>query len=156
MGGSGRGGGRGGMSCMGGLSYDRLYTLSEIDDVVMGQIGRIRFTLADIVLLLLYADPRPIQGRTRLMRQVFLVLQDVLPEADVEPVRFEPRRSGPYSGDVEDEIEQLAFANYVSISGGSRRDCRLGITPKGRACIAGRFDALPAAVREKLAQKRRE
>ena len=154
MSGSGRGGG--GMSCMGGLSYDRLYSLSEIDGVVMGQIGRIRLTLADVILLLLYADPRPIQGRTRQMGQVFLALREVLPEAGVEPVKFEPRRFGPYSEDVEDEIEQLAFASYVSISGGSRLGCRLCITPKGRACIAGRFDALPAAVREKLAQKRRE
>ena len=152
---SGSGGGEGGTSGS-GLSYDRLYSLSEIDDVVMGQIGRIRFTLADVVLLLLYADLRPIQGKIRQMKQVFLALREVLPEADVEPVKFEPRQFGPYSEDVEDTIEQLAFANYVSISGGSRRDCRLSITPKGRAYIAGRFDALPAAVREKLAQKRRE
>ena len=87
---------------------------------------------------------------------MFLALREILPETDVEPVKFEPKQFGPYSEDVEDTIEQLAFANYVAISGGSRRDYRLSITPKGRAYIAGRFNALPAAVREKLAQKRRE
>ena len=138
------------------LSYDRLYSLSEIDDVVLGQIGRIRFTLADVVLLLLYADPHPIQGKIRQMKQVFLALREVLPEADVEPVKFEPKQFGPYSEDVEDTIEQLAFANYVAITGKSRRDYKLSITPKGRAYIASRFDALPVAIREKFAQKRRE
>ena len=139
-----------------GLPYDRLYSLSEIDDAVMGQIARVRFTVPDVVLLLLYADPRPIRGKTRQMRQVFLALREILPESDVEPVRFEPRRSGPYSEDVEDAIEQLVFTNYAAISGGSSRDYELSIAPRGRAYIAGMFDALPSAVREKLAQKRRE
>lgn len=146
------GGNRGGA----GLSHDRLYALSEIDDAVMGQIARVRFTVADVVLLLLYADPRPIRGKILQMKQVFLALREILPESDVEPVRFEPRRSGPYSEDVEDAIEQLVFTNYAAISGGSRRDYELSITPRGRAYAAGVFDALSPAVREKLAQKRRE
>ena len=88
------------------------------------------------------------------MKQVFLALREILPEADVEPVKFEPKQFGPYSEEVEETIEQLAFANYVAISGRSRRDYKLSITPKGRAYIASRFDALPHAVREKFAQKR--
>lgn len=140
----------------GGLSYDRLYTLSEIDDVVLGQAGSIRLTTADVVLLLLYAEPSPIQGKIRQMKQVFLALREILPEADVEPVAFEPRQFGPYSKQVENTIEQLVFAHYAAIAGGSHHDYRLSITPKGRAYIAGKFDALPRRTREKLAQKRRE
>lgn len=140
----------------GRLSYDRLYTLSEIDDVILGQVGSVRLTTADVVLLLLYAEPRPIQGKIRQMKQVFLALREILPEADVEPVAFEPRQFGPYSKQVENTIEQLVFANYAAISGKSHHDYRLTITPKGRAYIAGKFDSLPHRIREKLAQKRRE
>lgn len=132
------------------------YSLAEIDGTILGQAGRIRYTVADAVLLLLYADPRPIRGRARQAAQAFLAIREVLPEGHVEPVAFEQRRSGPYSARLEATIDQLVFARYAEVSGWPRRELRLGITPKGRAYVAGVFDALPAGVGEKLAQKRLE
>lgn len=140
----------------GGPPPGRLYSLAEIDGTIMGQAGRVLYTAADVVLLLLYADPRPIRGRALPAAQALMAIREVLPEGHVEPVGFEHRRSGPYSAALEATIDQLVFARYAEVSGRPDRGIRLGITPKGRAYIAGRFDALPAGVGEKLAQKRLE
>lgn len=136
---------------------ERLYTLSEIDNMAMPQIGRVRFLLEDVILLMLYADPRrPIKGKSRILLQAYLALSEIFPESDTEPVRFVHRESGPYSEDVLRTIDNLSFTSNVAVEGESIRSCRLGITPKGRRRIAGMFDALPSRTREKLAQKRRE
>lgn len=132
------------------------YSLDEVDGTILGQAGRIRHTVADVVLLLLYADPRPIRGRARQAAQALLAIREVLPEGHVEPIEFELGRTGPYSARLEATIDQLVFARYAEVTGGPRGDLRLGITPKGRAYAAGRFDALPAGVGERLARKRRE
>lgn len=136
--------------------HGRFYSLAEADEAVLGPVASILHTAADVVLLLLYADPRPIVGRDRQEAQVFLAIREVLPEGHVEPVEFEQGRSGPRSGRLAGIIDQLSFANYVELSGWPRRDLQLAITPKGRAYTAARFDALPAGVGEKLAQKRLE
>ena len=136
---------------------ERLYTLDELDSIVMPQIGRVRYLLEDVILLMLYADPSlPIRGKRRILLQVYLALCEIFPDSDTEPVRFVQRVSGPYSENVLHTIDNLSFTNNVAVEGESIRSCRLSITPKGRARIAGRFDALPAAMRERLAQKRRE
>ena len=136
---------------------ERLYTLDEIDNVVLPQIGRVSFLLEDVILLLLYADPAlPIRGKRRILLQVYLALSEIFADSDTEPVRFVQRKSGPHSEDVLHTIDNLLFTRNVAVEGESVRTCLLSITPKGRARIGGRFDALPAAMRERLAQKRRE
>lgn len=134
----------------------RLYSLDEIDKGMPGPHGRILYTAADAVLLLLYADPRPIRGRARQSAQAFLAIRDVLPEGSVEPVRFEQGPSGPRSDRLDATIDHLVFARYAEVTGWPRRDPRLGLTQKGRDYIAGVFDALPAGVGERLAQRRLE
>lgn len=136
----------------------RLYSLDEIDGTVRGRTGGIACTVADVVLLLLHADPRrPVRGRDRLAAQAFLAIREVMPEGSVEPVRFEHGPAGPRSDRLDATIDHLVFARYAEASGGPPlRDARLGITPKGRGYVAGRLGALPAGVGEKLAQKRLE
>lgn len=133
-----------------------LYTLDELGEITR-QAGTFKFTLEDVILLLLHADPLPIEGKTRLMKQVFLAITELLPGADAEPVIFRKHRFGPYSEHVEGAAEQLAFANKVeatrSKKGGSYR---LSITPRGRAHIKAKFDSLPGDTRAAFRQKRVE
>ena len=138
------------------LALERLYTLDEVDKIAQ-QAGSFKFTLEDVILLLLYADPHPIEGRTRLMKQVFLTITEILPRADTEPVVFRKHRFGPYSERIEGAAEQLAFVNRVKATWDKRRsNHRLSITPMGRAHIRATFDSLPAKTREALKQKRLE
>ena len=137
--------------------YDRLYSLQEIGEMAALQTGEIKLTLEDAILLLLYADPRPIEGKTRLMKEVFLALRETLSRADVERVDFRPHRFGPYTERVYGAADQLAFANKVQVARDKNRGgYSLAITPKGRAHIGARFSALPARTREDLARKRAE
>lgn len=135
----------------------RRYTLHELDTIVLPQVRKVSWLVDDVILLLLYADARhPIEGKARIMLQVYLALREILPERDTEDVQFERKRSGMDSEDVALAVDSLTFSNRVEIAGESVRDCLLSITPRGRARIAPRFDALPTATREMLAQKRHE
>ena len=136
---------------------NRLYSLREIDEYVLPQVGRVKLTIEEVILLLLYADPSPVEGRARLMMQVFLATKEVFRERDVEPPAFEGRRLGPHSAHVERAVGHLAFSGNVRTSGDRRRsDFGIGITPRGRARTRPIYDALPPRTRRMLAQKRAE
>ena len=140
-----------------GSVYGRTYTLDELDKIILPQVGRIKYLLDDVILLLLYADPsQPIEGLPRIIYEVYLALCEIFPDADTEAVPFVQKRSGLRSESVLLSLDALEFTKRVDISGTSRRDCLLAITPRGRARIADKFDALPHALRENLAQKRSE
>ena len=143
------------MSGKRGWEYGRLYTLREIDEMADPPTEAITYTLEDVILLLLHADPRPIEGKPRLMKEVFLALGDVFPWPEAERVGFRPHRFGPYSERVYAVADQLAFVNKVKVSrdGGAYG---LAIAPRGREHIGAKFDALPARTRERLVQKRAE
>lgn len=145
------------MTSWGGGGCDRLYSPREIDEAAGRPAVAIKFALEDVLLLLLYADPRPIEGRTRLMKEVFLALSEVIPRGEAERVDFRPHRFGPYTERVYAAADRLAFANKVQIARDKNRGgFSLAITPGGRAHIGARFDSLPAPTRERLAQKRLE
>ena len=137
--------------------YDRLYSLQEIGEMAAPETEEVKLTLEDAILLLLYADPRPIEGKTRLMKEVFLALREIPFRPDVERVDFRPHRFGPYAERVYGAADQLASASKVRVARDKNRGgYSLAITPKGRAHIGARFGALPARTREDLARKRVE
>ena len=137
--------------------YGRTYTLEEIDNVILPQIKPVKYLLDDVVMFLLYADPRhPIEGLPMMTYQVYLALCEIFPDADTEPVPFVQGRKNLQCESILHSLDALSFTNKVDVSGTSRRDCRLAITPRGRTRIANKFDALPSALREMLVQKRKE
>lgn len=145
------------MTGRGGRDCGRLYSLQGIDEAADRLAERFKFTLDDVVLLLLYADPNPIEGRTRLMKEVFLALNEVFAPGEAERVRFRPHRLGPYAERVYAAADRLAFTGKVRVAAGRGRGGRsIAITPRGRARIGARFEALPARTRERLVRKRRE
>lgn len=137
--------------------HDSLYPAKDMDGAVLSQAGGPGYTVEDVVLLLLYADPHPLEGRVRQTEQVFLAATEVLGTPDVEPPIFHRRRFGPHSDRVEGAIERLILSNSVRATGDKRRsDYRLEITPLGRIRIKVKYDSLPPRTREMLAQKRLE
>ena len=74
----------------------------------------------DIILLLLYAKKdKPIYGRTMLIKQVFLLFEEILKKYNlkVQDPKFVPYHYGPYSFTVAKAVEDLTFAGYIKIEG---------------------------------------
>ena len=137
---------------------DGLHTLQEADEICLG--GRAdapKLTVDDVVLLLLYADPRPMRGRDSQVRQVLLAAAGALRGSGVEPALFRGGREGPSTAHVDDAVEQLVFSNRVRMYGDrGSRDFTIEITPRGRAAIREKYGSLPPAVRRELSQRRAE
>ena len=136
------------------------YTLQEADEICRTRsaaAGPPMLTVEDVVLLLLYADPRPMRGGGGPVRQALLAAAGVLRELGVEPALFGGGPAGPRSAHIDAAIGDLVFSNKVRMSG-DRESLRLGIeiTPRGRDAIRERYESLPPAVRIKLSQKRAE
>ena len=138
---------------------ERLYTLEEMDRHVLPHAADIDHTTADVILLLLGADPRPIVDKDALVSQVFLAVTGPLARSGVEPIAFRRGRGGrPRSAHVELALDHLAFTKNVDALGGSggRAGPGIAITAKGRRRVAAKRRRLPAAVRSALARKRAE
>ena len=135
----------------------RLCTVGEIDEAIRHISRDIGLTVEDVILILLRADPRPVQGLPALVRQVFLAITTVLAGCRVEPVTFRGTASGPRSGHVEGDAEQLLFSRNVKIAGGGAGPgAAIAITPRGLNRIEKKYEALPAGTRAELSRKRAE
>jgi hypothetical protein len=131
--------------------------LARIDNLIKSQKDSFKYSLSDVILFLLYSDNRPIQGKTKQMKEVFLVLQEVLNEQNVQPIKFEKHKFGPYSELVEYVIDQLLFSNYILTRGKkTSNDFSIEITPKGREYIKDKFNKLPIHIQKRLKRKRYE
>ena len=129
----------------------------EIDEIAR-RAGDISLTIEDVILLVLRADPRPIEGIGRLTGGVVLALTEALGGESVEPAAFESGPDGPRSADVERALDRLSFSNCVEVSGGGggggKGPPAFVIAPRGRDRISAKWDALPAGTRRALSQTR--
>lgn len=112
-------------------------------------------TVSDAILMLLYAQPdKPIYGRTSMMKQVFLLTREVLPELVQDP-KFVKHRYGMYSFYVANCLSNLEFTEKLSRHG--RKNTRVEsfqITEKGKESIARKFLELPESVQSNIRTKR--
>jgi hypothetical protein len=131
--------------------------LTNIDNLIKNKRNSFKYSLSDVILFLLYSDKRPIQGKTKQMKEVFLVLQEVLDKQDIQPIKFEKHKFGPYSEVVEYVIDQLLFSNYILTRGKkTSNDFSIEITPKGKEYIKEKFNELPTQIQNQLKRKRDE
>jgi|GEM_PF-3254348 len=136
---------------------EKFYTVSEVDALIKQQTKDFKYSLFDVVLLLLYADKDPIKGKIRQMKQVFLALKEVLPKSTTQPVIFKRKQFGPHSEEVEFAIDHLVFSNYVSVHGKkTTNDFSIQIGQKGIEYIKNKFDELPTKIQDTLKEKRHE
>jgi len=138
--------------------YDKTLTRQEIDELIRTETIDFKYTLSDAVLFLLYADRKPIKGKTKQQKEVFLALKLVLDKIPIQPVPFRKHRFGPYSEEVEYTIDQLVFSNYLKVSGGDKRSNQfsINISPNGMNYIKDKFNELPKDIQEKLHKSREE
>ncbi|AJM91726.1 hypothetical protein [Nitrosopumilus piranensis] len=135
---------------------EKTFSLEELDNLRESQDADFKYTLSDVILFLLYAEKDyPIKGKIKQMKEVFLTLQQVFKNENVQPVFFRKYRFGPYSEEVENTIDQLAFLNLISLRGKkTSNNFAIEINDKGQKLIHEEFVKLPENIRNLLQAKR--
>jgi len=134
----------------------RIYSYERAKEVFR-TIQQPEITVADAILLLLYAQQdKPIYGRTSLMKQVFLLIHEVLGETRVEDPKFVAKRFGMYSYFVANVVSNLEFAGFITRGG--RKNSRtesFSISNKGMKHIIPIFQSLTNELQDDLKEKRK-
>lgn len=112
----------------------------------------------DVLLFLLYArKDKPIYGRTMLMKQVFLLFEEILKKYNlkVQNPKFVPYYYGPYSFTVAKVLEDLTFSGYIKIVGkkNSRKE-RFELTNPGIREIEEKWKQLDKNLRREIENHR--
>lgn len=139
------------------VEFEGRFSVADVDKDIRTQNTSFKYTLADVILILLYAHNKPIRGKTKQMKEVFLVLNEVLPKENIQRIDFVPHRLGPYSEEVEYTINNLLMSNYITTSGKkTTNDFAIELTNKGKQYIRTKFLELPDHIKERLRTKRLE
>lgn len=138
-------------------SDEDVLTLQEIDELIQTENINFSYTLSDAILLLLYADRKPIKGKTKQQKEVFLALNLVLNTLPLQPITFKKHRFGPYSEEVDHTVDQLIFLNYLDTCGKkTSNDFSIQISASGMNYIKNKFKKLPPHIRLDLQHKRKQ
>ena len=136
---------------------DDQLTLKEIDKLIQTKRNNFTYTLRDIILFLLYAKRKPIKGKTKQQKEVFLAMKLVFNNLPVQPIYFKKHHYGPYSEEVGNTIDQLVFSNHLNVSGKKvSNDFAIMISPDGMNHIKNKFNALPEEIKNDLEHKREQ
>lgn len=137
--------------------FQKGYSIPEIEKIRKEQKFKFDYTLIDIILLLLRADDKPIKGKTRQMKEIFLTLNQVFPKPMVQPVQFDKHLFGPYSEYVKDSIDHLIFTSRIDVIGKTKKtNVAIEIASKGSLYIENKYKKLPSQIIEVLKIKRKE
>jgi uncharacterized protein YwgA len=124
---------------------------------VFKTIERPELTVSDVVLLLLYAQKdKPVYGRISLMKQVFLLIREVLNEKRIQDPKYVPKRFGMYSYFVANTVSNLEYAGFLIRKGKKNTKTEsFRISEKGVEYAAKIFESLPVPVRQKMTESRK-
>lgn len=116
------------------------------------------FLLSEIILFLLYSkQDKPIFGRTMIMKQIFLTIQEILDKKNIsyQDPKFVPYSYGPYSFYVTDTLTHLNFMGLLEIKGkkNSKKESFM-ITEAGIKKIEGEFKKLPSNLQQEIVSRR--
>lgn len=115
---------------------------------VYRKLGATKTPVSDAILMLLYAQDKPIFGRTSLMKQVFLVINEVLGKELVQNPKYVKHRYGMYSFSVANMMSTLEFAGLIERQGRKNTNVeRFTLSKKGRWYIEPIFSKLPERTR---------
>lgn len=136
---------------------DSVLPLQKLDKLIQTGDTNFSYTLSDVILFLLYADRKPIKGRIKQQKEVFLALKLVFNELSVQPIHFKKYRYGPYSEEVGNTIDQLVFSNHLEVSGKKiSNDFAVQISPNGMNYIKNKFNELSNDIKKNLQHKREQ
>lgn len=137
--------------------FEKEFSIEEIESRRKVQQINFEHTLVDVILYLLKADPEPIKGKTKQMKEIFLTLHHILPKGTIQPVEFEKRQFGPFSEYVTDTLDTMINLNLIETIGKrNNNNVAIKITNKGEKQIHNKFSKLPDSTKNLIKQKRKE
>lgn len=137
--------------------FQKGYSLLDIEKIRKEQYIKFDHTLTDTILYLLYADPEPIKGKTKQMKEIFLTLYHIFPKEKMQPVQFEKRQFGPFSEYVDETIDHMIYTNLITPIGKKRKsNLAIKIAPKGAEYIQNKFKDLTPEIKNLIKIKRKE
>ena len=95
------------------------------------KLSPVAYTAADVILLLLSSQDRPVAGRTLLFKELFLFEKEVLAGESVEDCKFVPHYYGPYSFYMACKVREMARRGLIEISGGGGGGLYVRPDPQG-------------------------
>lgn len=112
------------------------------------------FSIQDLVLIVLGAQDKPVHGRTLLMKEVFLLYEEVLKDRSYNP-RFVKYRLGPYSFHVKEALRGLGTDGILERRGRpNSRSESFRLTGRGSRIAAEVMEKLPESERLLVSEKR--
>lgn len=108
----------------------------------------------DWVLALLLANNRkPLHGKLMLVKEMFLIAKEMVPDLDSE-LQFFPYDLGPYSKVLAERVDALVKEGLVEVEG-SGGDFIFRLTPEGERQAQEVMSKMPEELRSLLERKRR-
>jgi hypothetical protein len=132
------------------------YTYDEAKEMLRS-IEPKKYTLSDTALILLYAQTdKPIFGRILLMKEIFLLINEILGKEEVQDAKFVPYLYGMYSFAVGNVLKNLEFAGYVDRTGKPNSKLEhFKLTDRGKSLAKQIWCKLPEGTQRTIEQKRK-
>lgn len=136
---------------------DTTFFTFEKAEEIFETLERKRFTVSDIVLILLFAHhDKPLFGRVSMMKQVFLLIEEILEKEEIQEAKYIPYRYGMYSFTVGNALSNLVYSGLIDRRG--RKNSKLEqfyLTDKGKEKIISKYSSLPTDLQKEISEKRK-
>jgi hypothetical protein len=132
------------------------YTYEEAKEMLRS-IEPKKYTLSDTALILLYAQTdKPVFGRILLMKEMFLLINEILGKKEVQDAKYVPYRYGMYSFALGNVLRNLEFAGYIDRTGKPNSKLEhFKLTDRGKSLAKQIWCRLPENTQREIENKRK-
>jgi hypothetical protein len=132
------------------------YTYEEATEMLRS-IEPKKYTLSDTALILLYAQTdKPVFGRILLMKEIFLLINEILGKKEVQDAKFVPYLYGMYSFALGNILKNLEFAGYIDRAGKPNSKLEhFKLTNRGKSLAKQIWCRLPESTQREIENKRK-
>ena len=131
----------------------RIYAYKEAAEVFESLEAEV-FLVPDLVLAILGAQDKPVHGRTLLMKEVFLLYEEVLKDRSEDP-GFVKYRLGPYSFHVVEALRVLDSDGVLERRGRPNANSEsFRLTPRGSKMATKVLEKLSESEQKLVSEKR--
>jgi len=115
----------------------------------------VKYTVLDLILILLYSQEKPIRGKTVFFKEMFYFEQEIFKGENLEDCKFIPYYYGPYSFYVANKLNYLIWSNLVKRTKqiGTGKDV-FELTSEGKKMIERKYINLSLKVKNKVERYR--
>jgi len=130
----------------GSIAYTMARALREYKKIKV-----VKYTVSDLILFLLYSQNKSVRGKTLLIKEMFLLEQQIFKNQNAENCKFIPYYYGPYSFHVANKLDNLIISNLVDIKKvkGRKLDEYI-LTNKGERFVKKKYQLLNPKIRDEL------